>query len=241
MKPDYGLDAPKVLRQLAIRGALFLVIGVVGSVFVPESLPEQAVMLRKIGLWAGGSHFLVALFMVWSSKVGKFWIRDRLLGLVKWRGDEQVLDVGCGRGLMLIGAAEKLRSGVATGIDVWSGADLSENSPEATMGNAKAAGVAERVRIETGDARELPYAAATFDVVFSMTAIHNIGDRAGRQKAIREMYRVLKPGGRLALFDIFHAGQYVENLEALGARDLAKSALILLWCVPGRIVTAVKE
>jgi arsenite methyltransferase len=45
--------------------------------------------------------------MVWSSKVGKLRVRDRLIESLSLRGDESVLDVGCGRGLLLIAAAKQ--------------------------------------------------------------------------------------------------------------------------------------
>ena len=74
-----------------------------------------------------------------------------------------------------------------------------------------------RVQLRTGDARDLPFPAASFDTVVSMTATHNIKDSAERQTALREMLRVLKPGGQLAVFDIFHAGKYTDVLRQLGA------------------------
>ena len=40
--------------------------------------------------------------------------------MIRWRGDEQVLDVGTGRGLMLIGTAQDVPAGLAIGIDIWS-------------------------------------------------------------------------------------------------------------------------
>ncbi len=58
--------------------------------------------------------------MVWSSRVAKLKLRDRLLDSLALKGDEKILDVGCGRGLLLIGAAKRLKTGKATGIDVWS-------------------------------------------------------------------------------------------------------------------------
>ena len=76
--------------------------------------------------------------MIWSSKVAKPSLRDRLLDSLELKGDEKVLDVGCGRGLLLIGIAKRLKSGKATGIDVWSHEDLSGNSADATKANAKA-------------------------------------------------------------------------------------------------------
>jgi cyclopropane fatty-acyl-phospholipid synthase-like methyltransferase len=45
------------------------------------------------------------------------------------RGDETVLDVGYGRGLHLIGAAKRLTTGKAPGVDIWQAEDLSGNLP----------------------------------------------------------------------------------------------------------------
>ena len=167
-------------------------------------------------------------------------MRDRVLGRIAWRGDERVLDIGCGRGLALIGAAGRVPRGRAVGIDLWSAADLSGNAADATWANARACGVADRIAIETGDARALPFGAGAFDAVISMTAIHNIKDAAGRRKAIGEAVRVLAPGGHLAMFDIFHAGTYRAWLVEEGMLDVRASGLILLWMMPGRIVSARK-
>src|SRR5262245_3161343 len=132
MKPDYGLDAPGVVRNLFATGALALALpasvalglwsGVVGPLY-----------LAPMGLAAGLSLTLTGAWMVYVSKVGKVRARERLLSRVAWRGDEAVLDVGCGRGLMLVGAAKRLTTGKATGIDIWQTEDLSGNRPEATL------------------------------------------------------------------------------------------------------------
>ena len=45
--------------------------------------------------------------MLVYSKWGKFRHRDRMLNMIAWRGDEHVLDVGTGRGLLIIGAAKR--------------------------------------------------------------------------------------------------------------------------------------
>jgi cyclopropane fatty-acyl-phospholipid synthase-like methyltransferase len=57
--------------------------------------------------------------MLWGSKFVKFRLRDKWLNSISWCGDEKVLDIGCGHGLMLIGAAKRLRDGKAIGIDLW--------------------------------------------------------------------------------------------------------------------------
>src|SRR5262249_46711936 len=160
--------------------------------------------------------WLNAGVMLYYSKVAKVHARERFLDLVPWRGDETVLDVGCGRGLLLIGAARRLTTGKAMGIDVWQNVDLSGNRPEATIENARREGVTERVEVKDGDARQLPFDARSFDVVVSGMALHNIPDASGREQAIREIARVLKPGGHVALMDIGYTKDYLRVLRDCG-------------------------
>src|SRR5205823_1815953 len=134
--------------------------------------------------------------------------REALLDWLPWRGDEQVLDVGCGRGLFLVAAARRLKSGKATGVDIWQKVDQTGNRPEATWANARAEGVADRIEVRDGDARGLPFEDASFDVVLSSLALHNIPDAAGREQAVQEIDRVLKPGGRLLIWDIQATAEY---------------------------------
>jgi ubiquinone/menaquinone biosynthesis C-methylase UbiE len=161
--------------------------------------------------------------MVWDSKVGKVRERDRLLDSLPWRGDEAVLDVGCGRGLLLIGAARRLTTGNAVGTDIWRAADLSGNRPEATLENARLERVADRVEVRDGDARRLPFADGAFDVVVSKEVLHNIYDASERDTAVREIARVLKPGGRLLLGDVRHTGRYAQALRESGLVDVRRS------------------
>ena len=77
-------------------------------------------------------------------------------------------------------------------------------------------------------------------MVISTLAIHNISEKADRDTAIREMWRVLKPGGRLLIYDIFHTGAYEKVLRAQGATDVALSGLAFLWCIPSRSLLAKK-
>src|SRR4029078_5309094 len=104
-KANYGIDAPTVLRNLSVAS----VAGIVGGL----------VLLRYVGpigrpfLSMGSGCGLGALLLLWSSLFGKFRARDALLSAVPWRGDEQVLDVGCGHGLILVGGAERATGGHA--------------------------------------------------------------------------------------------------------------------------------
>jgi len=182
----------------------------------------------------------VGAVMVWSSRVAKLRLRDQMLDSLALRGDERVLDVGCGRGLLAIGAAKRLKNGKVIGIDVWNTFDLSGNTPDAAKANVKLEGVADKVRIENGDAQKLVYPDNHYDVVVSSLALHNIPEHAARAQAVREMVRVLKPGGKLAIFDLFRTGEYAAVLQASGAKNVELSKTMFFWCVPGRSLTARK-
>jgi len=227
MKANYGIDAPTVVRNMLIAAAILFVIA---GVFAP---------VRWL-MWPGGFVLATALIMIFGSKVWKLRMRDRLLDGLQLRGDEQVLDVGCGRGLMLIGAAKRLTTGTATGIDLWRTVDQSGNSPDVTNANAKAEGVESRIKIETGDMTEMPFPDNSFDLILSSWAIHNVPGKDLRAKAIEEIVRVLKPGGRVAIIDIDAASEYVETFRAAGMLNLTKSPPSFLFVTPSWTVRATK-
>ncbi|MBP2704540.1 class I SAM-dependent methyltransferase [Microbispora sp. RL4-1S] len=176
--------------------------------------------IPAVVLLIGGAVLAVsAVIYAHTTLRGKFRVWDGELDRLGLRGDEHVLDLGCGRGLVLLKAAARLPDGRVTGLDLWTG-DQSGNSQEATRANARAEGVADRVELETGDMRALPFPDASFDLIVSSLAIHNIPDAADRATAVREAYRVLRPGGRLRVADFRHARDYAEVLRECGAVDI---------------------
>lgn len=226
----YGIDAPGVVLAHIVFGCALAIIASVGFAWpqpnpVPASLSIGAAFFAALLL-------LYGTVMLGSSLVGKKRVCDRMVAALALSGDERVLDAGCGRGLALIACAKKLGTGKAVGIDLWAAKDLSNNNPEATLANAAAEGVADRVEVETGDITKLPFHDASFDAVISMTVIHNIPTREARDRALRELARVLKPGGRIVIFDLLHAARYTEVLQEAGltVRDLRRDFLWLLPC-----------
>lgn len=222
-RPNYGLDAPTIVRNFVLLGISLTLGGVILA-----GIPLRAAHGLASAAFSMGICFaLSALVMLWGSLVGKFRLRNWLLDRLELKGDEQVLDVGCGHGLLLIGAAKRLTTGRAVGVDVWSQIDQAANSPEATMHNAELEGVAGRVDVRDGDARSLPFPDASFDVVVSSLALHNIASAGERRKALDEIARVLKPGGRIGMIDIFKSAEYLDYFTRAGFTVVAKKTTIL--------------
>ena len=211
-KPNYGIDAPGLLRFFFIAGAVALAIFLV---VLFSSVLEQIPKIIVVTLLGIAVIYLLSMgcFMFYGSKVMKLKDREKLLNLVQWSGSELVLDVGCGRGLMLIGVAKRLTSGKAVGIDLWSQQDQANNSAAAALSNAAIEGVTERVEVKTADMRQLPFPESYFDVVLSSWAVHNLEAETEREKALDEMIRVLKPNGMVILVDIEHQVEYAKYFE----------------------------
>ncbi|CCF84970.1 class I SAM-dependent methyltransferase [Nitrolancea hollandica] len=239
-RPDYGIDAPGVIRRLALTGLGGLAAGQTIFKVLRPSFPRLARVPQALGLLYGLWFLGSAGLMVWSSKVGKLRERERLLDAIPWRGEETVLDVGCGRGLLLTGAARRLTGGKAIGVDIWQEVDQSGNRPEATWANAWAEGVAGRVRVVDGDARRLPFGDQSFDAVVSHMVLHNIRDGEGRRQAVAEIARVLKPGGRLVIQDMRHTEEYCDVLRRAGMTEVERSSRRFGVFPPVRRVTGRK-
>lgn len=207
----YGIDAPYAPAMMGFGALLFL-----GLALVPN--------MRMFALSGGLLALMTACFLHTTLR-GKFVVWDRVLDELGLRGDDRLLDLGCGRGAVLLLAAQRLPCGKAVGIDIWSSTDQSGNAMAATEANAKLEGVADRVELHTADMRKLPFADASFDVVVSNLAIHNIPSAADRALAIAEAWRVLAPGGRLRIADFRHVAAYSRQLTTLGAAGLRTSGL----------------
>jgi SAM-dependent methyltransferase len=216
---DYGFDAPYALLAFAGVGSACAVLAVVA--WWKQGVDGAAPALSLYGLF-----FLAnAASFFYTTRRGKFEEWDRILDHLALTGTERVLDMGCGRGAVLTAVARRLTSGRVTGIDIWQTRDQSGNAQDVTRRNASLEGVAERVDVETGDMRSLPFPDATFDLVVSSLAIHNIRGNADRRQAIAEGFRVLKPGGRMVVADIRATAIYEAELRRLGATAVERRRL----------------
>lgn len=120
--------------------------------------------------------------------------RRQIVHAASIQPDDSILDVGCGTGTLLVAVAAAANpGGRLVGI---------EPSPEMrARAEAKAARAGIAIDLIDAPAQQLPFPDASFDVVFCTLVIHHLPDTS-RQKALREMRRVLRPGGRLVIAEM---------------------------------------
>jgi ubiquinone/menaquinone biosynthesis C-methylase UbiE len=214
----YGVDAPLILGFYWAGFGITVVWTVVAFVFGWHW--TQWVFAFATLYW-----LFAAVSFMYTTLRGKFVVWSRVLDRLALGGSERVVDLGCGRGAVLVAVARRLTDGRALGVDLWRSFDHSGNSEALTRENAADAGVSDRVDLMTGDLRALPLPDACADVVLSSVAIHGIPALEDRDAAVREAYRVLAPGGRLRIADFRNAPYYAEVLRHLGATDVRTCTL----------------
>ena len=239
--PDYGIDAPAVMRNFFLGGAVCLLLAILAPRFIhlgPISLASQSFY------WPAGFLIAQGLLFLLYVKIGKFRHRDFMLGLHTWRGDENVLDVGCGRGLLLAGAAKRIAAlsgaGHATGIDVWSNVDMGGNSAAATQHNLDLEAVSSLCTLVSQPAQDMPFPDAAFDVIVSNLCLHNIYDAPTRRQALRQVVRVLRPGGIALISDYKRTGEYADEFRKAGLIVEEKRGSLITTFPPLTVVIARK-
>lgn len=215
---DYGFDSPYV--PIGLAAAAGCALGLAVALFaIAHPWLAAPMIVAAIVLLLSTASFL------WTTRRGKFLVWAELLDGLGLTGGETLLDVGCGRGAVLLLAASRLPRGKAVGLDHWSKSDQSGNSEDATLRNAESEGVADRVELRTGDMGRLPFADQSFDVVTSSLAIHNIPGSNGRDQAIAEIVRVLKPTGTALVADFRYTRDYQRRFAAEAGVTAQRRAL----------------
>lgn len=118
-------------------------------------------------------------------------LTDEMIALLGAEPGGRVLDVGCGIGVPALRLARTADVRV-TGVSI--------SRPQVNQANSRAAaeGLADRVGFEFANAMDLPFEDASFDAVWALESLHHMPDRG---RALREMARVLRPGGTVAIAD----------------------------------------
>ena len=130
---------------------------------------------------------------IMSLDVDKSWRKRALKEIVDGYGPLEVLDLACGTGDFSITIAKASDEVKVTGVD------LSEGMLAVMADKVERQGLGGRIFFEQGDGENLRFTDGTFDRVTIAFGIRNFEDRL---KGLREMFRVLKPGGRLVLLEL---------------------------------------
>ena len=130
------------MRNLIFFGALTAVTGFAIPTFFYNTLLIYAFYLV---ISVGAVFFLLGIAMYVYVLKGKYRTRDLMLSKINWTGNENVLDIGTGQGLLMNGAAKHLTIVKSIGIDIWSSKDLSDNTINKTLANVALEGVKDKI------------------------------------------------------------------------------------------------
>jgi len=182
---------------------------VVAAIYREWMTVVRAVSAPTVATIAGATSaaLLASALFIRTTRIGKFEEWAEILDGLRLRGDETLLDLGC-----------------AIAVDIWR-ADQTDNSRQNTLRNAELEGVADRVDVRTAAITNLPFDTDSVDVIVSSLVVHNIPGAANRAKAISEAARVLSPGGRLVLADIWATRRHVRQLRELDWTDARRHGL----------------
>jgi ubiquinone/menaquinone biosynthesis C-methylase UbiE len=129
----------------------------------------------------------------WVEAPHPFITRKRLVEALEPQPGERVLEIGPGTGYYTFDMAASLDGGA---VEIF---DIQQKMLDHVMREAVSRGVG-NVRPTQGDAQALPYESESFDAAVLITVLGEIPDQDG---ALREVARVLKPGGRLVVGELF--------------------------------------
>ena len=142
---------------------------------------------------AMGRHWLLPLYDPFSRLARVAWIHDQLLDRARITVGQQVLEIGCGTGNLLTALGRRRPELATVGID--------PDPAALRRARRKAARRRLPIRYDRAFAGALPAADDSFDRVLSSFMLHHLDDDE-RMRALREIRRVLRPGGELHVVDV---------------------------------------
>jgi SAM-dependent methyltransferase len=236
-KADYGQDMTGLILIASIIAIALLSVTYWQCSLYMTNHANQKLIISIIFALVSAFFVFIAGVGVWSSRLGKLKLRDKIFSQLNFTGNEKVLDLGCGNGLLLIAAAKRIPEGKAVGADHWVATMEYKYSSQMCQDNAAIEGVSDRTEVVTADAQSLPFADNSFDLVMTSLMMHHVPDT---KKALYEMVRVLRPGGTLVIADV-NSKRYVPVLISLGMKHIDIRFGTRLFLIPSFIIKGVKS
>lgn len=163
-----------------------IIFGAVAAIFISKVI---GIIVIALGLWSLLGYWVGMHF-------SRQYVPYDLAEILNLKGDEKVLDVGCGLGKATIGIAKLLDKGKVIGIDIWDKMDIINASLKRAYKNAEIEGVRDKVEFRTGNALSIPFQDGSFDIVVTASLLDSFWSDSNRLKFLSEVLRVLKSKGR---------------------------------------------
>jgi len=196
-KPKYGWYVKNLILAFNIVGAFGIIVFIIGLLLLGMLgiiLSIVSITLMALFLWPGLG--LAAMNIILGKEDSEDWGMDILSKIQSPR----VLDIGCGTGRTAIKIAKSLpKGGHLNGIDIYNVNAISGNSLETINRNAKLEGVSDKTTFQFGSATEIPFEDNKFNIVNLSSVLHEVHDYEDKERAMKEIHRVLKPKGFLII------------------------------------------
>ncbi|MEO5925173.1 MAG: class I SAM-dependent methyltransferase [Bryobacteraceae bacterium] len=220
--------SPRAAREMYSRAAWTIGFALVVYFINRAEYPGPAAVLTAVLVLIGVVMAGIGYGLNWISTEGQKAVYAQILDGLALQGSERVLCLSHELGLE---AAKRLKSGRVISIG-----DTESN--EAARELAKNQGLVDRIRFEAGDvSTKLTYPDANFDVVLASRALADLN----QDKAIGELTRVLKAGGRLSLHETEAFASCESAAAAANVADIAISPTNLPLGLGGRVLFARKK
>ncbi len=195
-KPKYGW----YVRDLIIYFYLIGFVGLISLSFGLFFMNLLGVVLIIIGIplilifiWPAIGLSLMQLILLKKLNVVDTIGKSKVISEIK---EPVCLDIGCGTGRAAIKIAKELKNGGHLyGIDIYEKFAISGNALHTVQNNARIEDVQDKTTFQYGSATEIPFEDNKFDIINISSVLHEIHSSEGKEKAMQEIYRVLKPGG----------------------------------------------
>ena len=222
-----GFASPHAAREMYSRAAWTIAFAVVVYFINRAEYPGPAATLAVVITLIGVALAGIGYSLHWIATEGRKAVYAQIGNGLNLQGAERVLSLSHDLGIEV---AQQLKSG-----KVISLGDTAAN--EAARESAKNQGLIDRIRFESGDlTTKLSYPDANFDLILSSQALTDVD----RDKALRELLRVLKPGGSLTIHESSDITSFERPLRDAGVSSVTNTPTPLPLGLGGRILTATK-
>ncbi|MEC7838755.1 MAG: class I SAM-dependent methyltransferase [Chlamydiota bacterium] len=200
--------------------------------------------LRIILLWILSLIILYVVMNLLLMIICTIWGKGRLVKSIvkkiRLSGDEEILNLGCSRGLFAIQLAKRLSEGKVFCIDIRQDNRSLGEGLDSLKRTVKDSGVAERIVLSDANPKKMSFQTGKFDLIINNLVLHEVKPYEEREKILKEMARVIKPGGMIIIVDLQYTREYKTFFNFLGWKKVARSPLRWMMFPPVRIVTAIK-